>query len=63
MGEWMGVFEVCAVFHDDDCTSRLVVEITTVLARDTEHARLKAARLVPDDVDIGAVEVLVRPFR
>lgn len=44
----------------DEC--KIVVEPTVVLAADERTANLKAAREIPEDLDLDFVQVVVRPF-
>ena len=61
-------FDVLVIEHPtkkaekDGGTSAILVEPYTVLARDSEHAKLLVARSIPGGTAIDRCEVLVRPF-
>jgi hypothetical protein len=60
------LYEYAVTYYDSDKKDNVVVvEPTTVLANDPEHARLKAARAIPADYDdkLDKLDIKVKLFR
>lgn len=47
---------------EDGGETELLVPVTMILAKDQQHARDEAIRLIDEDTDLSTVEILVRPF-
>lgn len=47
---------------DENKKAELLTGVETVLAQDEQHVRAIAVRALPEDVDLLAVMVEVRPF-
>ena len=66
----MKVFQYVAMLHptekekENGATSKLIVDVKTVAAKDIGSATLAAARALPEDVvdKLDQVELVIRPF-
>lgn len=65
----LALFEYAVLFHPAESETEerrtlLLVEPSTVMARDAEHAGMLAARAIPDTYaeSLERCEVIVRPF-
>jgi len=65
----LSVWEYCVLYHpqpedDKERHTELLVPVTSCMARDEDHAKMLAARDIPDEyVDkLDRCEVGVRPF-
>lgn len=49
---------------DPELKSKVIVEVTTVLAKEDQHAGMMAAREIPEEYagQLEQVEVAIRPF-
>lgn len=58
------LYQYSAILHDSDKGDKVIVEPTTVLANDRNHAERVAVRAIPAEYDdkLVDVEVVVRPF-
>lgn len=66
----MRLFQYAVILHpsdkelEDGVASKLLVDVTTILAKDASAVTLQAARAIPEEnIDaLDRIEVVVRPF-
>lgn len=58
------LYQVVVLLHPEDKDSEIIVPITAILAKDPNHAAIKANRLIPLKYEnrLDYVETIVNPF-
>lgn len=64
------LFQYAAILHpsekeqEDGIASKVIVDVTTILAKDQQSATLLAARAIPEEFieTLDRVELVLRPF-